>query len=118
MARAIAALPQATADDLAWLQSEFQSDHRFRIPLREATLASKYGCWDPTLQVVALERSILPVPRALPDPVLADGITMACFLFSCPRPAARVFRCQGIARICPRIAARARVALACVSVGR
>ena len=69
---AIAALPTASQDDLAWMESAFQTSPSFPIPLLQAPLdssADRGGCWNPALQVTALDDTLLPTLAGLgPDP--------------------------------------------------
>jgi cyclophilin family peptidyl-prolyl cis-trans isomerase len=64
---AIAALPVATADDLAWLQTNLQD---FPIPLVEPPLSDVFGCFDPSQQATVLDLSFLPDLNAALDPVI------------------------------------------------
>ena len=72
---AMAALPTASQDDLAWMESAFQTSPSFPIPLLQAPLdssADAVGCWNPALQVTALDDTLLPTLAGLgPDPANA-----------------------------------------------
>ena len=72
---AMAALPTASQDDLAWMESAFQTSPNFPVPLLQAPLdtsADAIGCWNPGLQVTALDDTLLPSLAGLgPDPVNA-----------------------------------------------
>jgi peptidyl-prolyl cis-trans isomerase A (cyclophilin A) len=63
---AIAGLPRATPDDLAWLQTSLEDSP---IPLLEPPLSDAFGCFDPTQQatVVTFEPND-PDPYAAVDP--------------------------------------------------
>jgi cyclophilin family peptidyl-prolyl cis-trans isomerase len=54
VADAIAALPRASQDDLAWMESAFQTSTGFPIPLLEPPLATPFGCWDRSQESLAL----------------------------------------------------------------
>jgi cyclophilin family peptidyl-prolyl cis-trans isomerase len=54
VADAIAALPRASQDDLAWRESAFQGSSGFSIPLLEPPLATPFGCWDRAQEATAL----------------------------------------------------------------
>lgn len=68
---AIAALPTATRDDLAWIESAFQTGE-FPVPLMTVpldTALDAVGCWDPSSQVTALNENVIPNLLGLsPDP--------------------------------------------------
>ena len=69
---AMAALPTASQDDLAWMESALQTSSGFPIPLQQASLSSgadAVGCWDPSVQTTALDDTQLPGLVGLaPDP--------------------------------------------------
>ena len=68
VADALAALPIATADDIAWNQSSFTSTP---IPLLTSPLATPFGCWDRALESTALVAASLGGSlQAWADPVL------------------------------------------------
>lgn len=68
---AIAALPTATADDLAWMESSLQTAGS-PFPLMQApldTAADAVGCWNPASQVTVLNENMIPNIAGLsPDP--------------------------------------------------
>lgn len=69
---AIAALPTATDDDLAWMESALQAAGS-PFPLMQApldTAADTVGCWNPASQVTVLNENMIPNIAGLsPDPV-------------------------------------------------
>jgi len=67
---AVAALPLATDDDMAWLAS---AQGGLRMPLRQppAYGLAGFGCWDGTQQAGLLDATQLPSLVALVDPVLS-----------------------------------------------
>lgn len=71
---AIAALPIATQDDLAWMESTLQTSPDFPFPLLQAPLstgADAVGCWSPALQTSAINDTVLPSIVGIgPDPVV------------------------------------------------
>jgi cyclophilin family peptidyl-prolyl cis-trans isomerase len=67
---AIAALSLATEDDLAWMETSFES---FPIPLLEPPLSTVFGCWDPAQQATVLDTPSLPSLFSVQDPVMPDS---------------------------------------------
>ncbi len=86
VADAMAALPIATPDDLAWMESAFQLGQGVPVPLLQPPLATPFGCWDPAQQAVGIAAPSLPSLQFWADPVL----TVASFPFlvsaSCGTP--------------------------------
>ncbi len=70
VADAMAALPIATPDDLAWMESAFQLGEGVPVPLLQPPLATPFGCWDPAQQATALLAASLPALRPFADPFL------------------------------------------------
>ena len=87
---AMAALTLATADDLAWMESLFQTQ-AFPIPLQEAPLDSALdaaGCWNPAAQTSHLDDTMLPsLVGVAPDPS-NPTIPFATYSTACATPIA------------------------------
>ncbi len=70
VADAMAALPRASQDDLAWMESAFQTSPNFPIPLLQPPLATPFGCWDRAQEATAVVAAQLPALQPYADPVL------------------------------------------------
>jgi cyclophilin family peptidyl-prolyl cis-trans isomerase len=82
VADAIAALPRASQDDLAWMESAFQTSSGFAVPLLESPLATPFGCWNRAQEATALVAAQLGTSlQAWLDPILASfpmQVSAAC----------------------------------------